>query len=58
MVRFLVDLPLAEVASITGRSLAGVKALQHRGLARLRHLVEDPARDHAPFPATQTFTAT
>ncbi len=58
VLRFLVDLPLAEVASITGRSLAGVKALQHRGLARLRHLVEDPARDRAPFPATQTFTAT
>ena len=56
VLRFLVDLPLAEVASITGRSLAGVKALQHRGLARLRHLVEDPARDRAPFPATRTFT--
>ncbi len=58
VLRFLVGLPLAEVASITGRTLAGVKALQHRGLARLRHLVEDPARSRAPFPATRTFTAT
>lgn len=57
VLRFMVDLPLAEVAEVTGRSLAAVKALQHRGLARLRHLVEDPTRTRAPFPATQTFTS-
>jgi len=58
VLRFLVDLPLHEVAAVTGRSLAAVKALQHRGLDRLRHLVEDPARSRAPFPLAQTFTST
>lgn len=57
VLRFVVDLSLAEVAEVTGRSLAAVKALQHRGLARLRHLVEDPTRARAPFPATQSFTS-
>lgn len=56
VLRFLVDLPLAEVATITGHSLSAVKALQHRGLARLRRLLEDPAPQPASSPATPTFT--
>lgn len=58
VLRFLVDLPLAEVAAVTGRSLPAVKALQHRGLARLKHLVEDPAHAPASLPSLQTFTPT
>lgn len=58
VLRFLVDLPLAEVAAVTGRSLPAVKALQHRGLARLRSLIEDPAHAPASFRSMQTFTPT
>ena len=58
VLRFVVDRSLHEVAAVTGRSLAAVKGLQHRGLDRLRRLVEDPARSRAPFPVAQTFTST
>lgn len=35
VLRFVADLSLEAVASITGRRVGAVKALQHRGLARL-----------------------
>lgn len=54
--RFLADLPLADVATVTGRSVPAVKALQHRGLARLRRLLEDSAARPASSPAAATFT--
>lgn len=57
VLRFLLDLPLAEVADVVGRSLPAVKALQHRGLARLRCHLEDSAPRAASFPAVPTFTA-
>ncbi len=56
VLRFLADLPLADVATITGHSLPAVKALQHRGLARLRRILEDPASRPASSPAPVTFT--
>ena len=56
VLRFLVDLPLADVAAVTGRSLPAVKALQHRGLARLRRVLEGPAPRPASSAATATFT--
>ena len=56
VLRFLADLPLADVAAITGRSLQAVKALQHRGLARLRRVIEDPAPEPASSVAGVTFT--
>ena len=41
--RFLEGRPLEEVARLTGRSTGAVKALQHRALARLKHILErDP----------------
>ena len=57
VLRFLLDLPLAEVAAIVGRSLQAVKALQHRGLARLRRQLEDLSLQPASFPASPTFTS-
>ena len=56
VLRFLVDLPLADVAAITAHSVSAVKALQHRGLARLRRGLEDSAPKPAPSPADPTFT--
>ncbi len=56
VLRFLVDLPLAEVATITGHSVSAVKALQHRGLARLRRRLEDSAPKPASSPADPSFT--
>ncbi len=35
VLRFVADLPLDAVASLTGRNVSAVKALQHRALARL-----------------------
>ena len=34
--RFVADLPLEEVARLTGRTVGAVKALQHRALEKLR----------------------
>ena len=56
VLRFLVDLPLAEVAAVTGHSTSAVKALQHRGLARLRRRLEDPVVKAASSVASPTFT--
>ena len=36
VLRFVADLPLDAVASLTGRNVSAVKALQHRALARLQ----------------------
>jgi RNA polymerase sigma factor (sigma-70 family) len=36
VLRFVADLPLDAVASLTGRNVGAVKALQHRALARLQ----------------------
>ena len=57
VLRFLLDLPLAEVAAVVGRSVPAVKALQHRGLAGLRRQLEDLSPQAASFPARPTFTA-
>lgn len=57
VLRFLVDLPLADVAAVTGRSLTAVKALQHRGLARLRRLLQDSSAEPASSPVGATFSA-
>jgi len=38
--RFVEGYSIEEVAQLTGRSCGAVKALQHRGLARLRRLLE------------------
>ena len=56
VLRFLLDLPLAEVATITGRSTSAVKALQHRGLAGLRRRLEDPAGRTASSVRAPRFT--
>jgi DNA-directed RNA polymerase specialized sigma24 family protein len=45
VLRFVADLSLETVASMTGRSVGSVKAAQHRGLTQLR-LALDP--DLAP----------
>lgn len=39
--RFVADLPLRDVAEITGRQVGAVKAMQNRALANLRALVTD-----------------
>lgn len=39
VLRFVADLPLDDVAALTGRSIEAVKALQHRGLENLRKAV-------------------
>ena len=39
MLRVVLELPIAEVAEVTGRSEGGVRTLVHRGLAQLRQLV-------------------
>lgn len=57
VLRFLADLPLADVAAVTGRSLTAVKALQHRGLARLRRLLQDSSPKPASSPVGATFTS-
>ena len=41
VLRFVGDLPLEEVARLTGRRVTAVKRLQARGLARLAELLED-----------------
>ena len=45
VLRHVVDLPYAEIATITGRPVGTVKADVHRGVERLRKLITDqPAR--------------
>jgi RNA polymerase sigma-70 factor (ECF subfamily) len=57
VLRFLLDLPLAEVAAVVGRSVPAVKALQHRGLAGLRRQLEDLRPQPASLSPAPTFTA-
>lgn len=57
VLRFLADLPLAEVAVVVGRSLPAVKALQHRGVARLRRQLQDLAPQAASLSAVPSFTS-
>lgn len=45
--RFIADLPIDEVATITGRSVTGVKALQRRGLAALRRALDERAQSRS-----------
>jgi RNA polymerase sigma-70 factor (ECF subfamily) len=40
--RFVADLPLEEVASITGRTEGAVKSMQHRALAQLARILGAP----------------
>jgi RNA polymerase sigma-70 factor (ECF subfamily) len=40
VLRFLVDLPLKEVALIMRKSVSAVKSLQHRGLVALREILD------------------
>lgn len=54
--RFLADLPLADVAIVMDRSLEAVKALQHRGLAQLRRLLEELPEEAASSMPIPTFT--
>lgn len=42
VLRFVADLPLEEVARITGRPVGAVKSLQHRGLQNLGRAVSRP----------------
>lgn len=42
VLRFVADLPLDEVAAITKRSAGAVKAMQHRALAQLARILDDP----------------
>ena len=42
MLRFIGDLPLEEVAHLTGRTVGGVKALQRRGLTQLKKFLGEP----------------
>lgn len=44
LLRFVADLPLQDVARITGRPVGAVKALQHRALATLGRLLGEDAR--------------
>ncbi len=55
VLRFLLDMPLCEVATIVGRSLPAVKALQHRGLASLRRRLADPIQETASSAVPRTF---
>ena len=42
VLRFVADLSLEEVASITGRPAGAVKSMQHRALAQLARILGDP----------------
>ena len=42
VLRFVADLPLQEVASLTGRSEGAVKSMQHRGLDQLARILGGP----------------
>ncbi len=53
VLRFVADLPLADVARITNRRVGAVKALQHRALDTLSALLDAPAeRDVASPPVS------
>lgn len=42
VLRFVADLPLEEVASLTGRTEGAVKSMQHRALAQLARILSEP----------------
>jgi RNA polymerase sigma-70 factor (ECF subfamily) len=42
VLRFVADLPLEEVAALTGRTEGAVKSMQHRALAQLARTLRDP----------------
>ena len=42
VLRFVADLPIEEVASLTGRTEGAVKSMQHRALAQLARTLRDP----------------
>lgn len=44
VLRFVADLPLADVARITSRRVGAVKAMQHRALEALSQLLDDPSQ--------------
>jgi RNA polymerase sigma-70 factor (ECF subfamily) len=46
ILRFIVGLPLGEVASVTGKSIGAVKIAQHRALAALRARLEQKTGNH------------
>ncbi|MGE3075853.1 MAG: RNA polymerase sigma factor [Dehalococcoidia bacterium] len=48
--RFVEDLPIHEVARLTGRSAGAVKSLQHRALRQLRSQLS-PERPGGPHDA-------
>ncbi|HVM02425.1 MAG TPA: sigma-70 family RNA polymerase sigma factor, partial [Acidimicrobiales bacterium] len=54
VLRFVADLPLADVARITGRRTGAVKALQHRALEALSALLDRPPPAAEPSPADRT----
>ena len=49
MLRVIYDLPVAEVAAITGESESNVRILTHRGLERLRQAIEEGGTVAAAF---------
>lgn len=42
VLRFVADLPLEEVATLTGRTEGAVKSMQHRALAQLARILDEP----------------
>ena len=42
VLRFVADLPVEEVASLTGRTEGAVKSMQHRALTQLARTLRDP----------------
>jgi RNA polymerase sigma-70 factor (ECF subfamily) len=43
VLRFVADLPLHDVAALTGRTEGAVKSMQHRALDQLARILRDPA---------------
>ena len=52
LLRVIADLSLDEVATLTGRPVGAVKALQHRGLASLRRRLAVSETSNAAFTNT------
>ena len=50
VLRFVADLPLADVARITRRRVGAVKAMQHRALEALSQLLDDPSQVASSSP--------
>ncbi len=58
VLRYICDLPEAEIAGILGCRPTTVRTLVHRGLADLRARIADPAGDPARDPAVATIEPT